>query len=174
MCSGIPEQALLPIPASGVRHAHAALGLKIMAVVVELLGLLQVQGVPLPKEINWAKALALIPSHLRSMAKVGAQEPPELFAEDHVLKIGDFAQYRLAERMVDGAEHKRVSGLAVDDALEDMVILDANSQDHILAGQCPRNPFGQCPSSVLRRLGSGPTPSPCKPAARRMGRALQS
>ena len=103
------------------------------------------------KEIDRAKALALIPPHLGSMAKVGAQEPPEFLAEDHVLKIGHLAQYRLAERVIDGTEHEGVSGLSVDDALEDMVILDANRQHHILSGQCPVTPFGQCP----------PPPAPC-------------
>ena len=43
--------------------------------------------------------------------------------------------------MIDGAEHEGVSGLSVDDALKDMVILGANSQDLILSGQCPRNPL---------------------------------
>ena len=85
MCSGIPAEAFLPVPASGVCHSHAALGFRVMAVVVELLGFLEVHGVAVPKEIDRAKALALIPPHLGSMAKVGAQEPPEFLAEDHVI-----------------------------------------------------------------------------------------
>ena len=93
------------------------------------------------KKVDRAVALALVRAMLRGTSEVLAQEPPELLAKDHVLEVGHLAQNRLAEGVVDSGQHEGMARLTIDDALEDMVALDADGHDHVFFGQCPRLSF---------------------------------
>ena len=73
-----------------------------------------------------------VPPHLWVPAKVLLKQFPELLAEDHVLPVGDACQDAARERVFYGRHEQRVLGLAIDDALENVVSSLANAHEQVL------------------------------------------
>ena len=69
----VTTKTFLPVPASGIRNTHATLGFKVMAVVEELFGFLEIWGMSLLEEVDRAIVPALVPAWLRVASKVLAK-----------------------------------------------------------------------------------------------------
>ena len=133
--SRVAFEALLPVPASGVRHGNLLLGDKVVAIVAEVaFGAKTCAEVFLQKidrTIGWRN----VPAHGWLLLHVVLQELPKGLAEDHVIEVGDFAQNFLGKRRRYGAHKQRMSGLAIDYALKDMIFLDPDGHEQELRRQ---------------------------------------
>ena len=126
--SRVTLKAFLPVPASGVRHGDVGRSDKVVTVIAHVLFALQLVAVFFLKEVDWAIRWGDIPAYAGLLLHVVLQEFPQSqgLAEDHVLDVGNPGENVLGESVRYRAHEKGVLGLAVNDALKDVVFLDTN------------------------------------------------
>ena len=124
ICSGVALEPFLPLPASGVCHCDVGGSDEVVAIIAHVLLVLQLLAVLFLKEIDRAVRGRNVPTNSRLLPHVFPQELPQGLAEDHVLEVCDPGEDIFGKCVRTGTHEKRMSGLAVDDALKDVVFLD--------------------------------------------------
>ena len=131
-----------------------------MAVVAHVLLVLQLLAILFLKEIDRAIRGRNVPTNLRLLPHVVSQELPQSLAEDHVFEVGNPGEDFLGKCVRNGVHEKRMSGLAVDDALKDMVFPEPNRHKEKLRGECTI--LSRTKSLLLALLLLGQAPVRCQ------------
>ena len=127
-----------------------------MAIIAHVLFVLQLLAVLFLKEIDRAVRGRNIPANARLLPHVVPQELPQGLAKDHVLEVGNPGEDIFGECVRNGTHKKRVSGLAIDDALKDVVFLDPYRHQEELRGEFPFLSRTKSPLLALFFLGQAP------------------
>ena len=156
ICSRVTFEAFLPIPAAGVRHGDVGRGNKVMTIVAHVLLALQLVAVLFLEKVDRAIRWRDIPAHSGLRLHVILQESPQSFAEDHVLEVCNPGEDFFGESVRYGTHEKRVPGLAVNDALKDVVLFNPNRHQEKLRGEFPSLSWTKSPLQALLLLGQAP------------------
>ena len=76
-----------------------------------------------------------VPAWSGRAAQIFFEEPPELFAEDRVLKVCNLAQDSARKGVAYRLQNQWVLGLPVADALENMILRSTYGHDHVFTRQ---------------------------------------
>ena len=129
-----------------------------MTVVAHVLLVLQMKAVLFLQEVDWAIRWRDVPVDPGLFPHVVPQELPQCLAEDHVLEVGNLGKDVLGKSVRNGTHEKRVLWLAINDALEDVVLLEANCDEEKLRRKLSLLRRTKSPLLALLFLGQAPVP----------------
>ena len=88
--------------------------------------------VVLLEQINWTIRRAEVPAYPWSALHVPVEGVVKELAEDHILNAGDLHEDNAGESMLKGHASQSVIRSAINDALEDMILLESNRHEQPL------------------------------------------